>query len=438
MIITLYNISKRNNSTKRPSDEGVEINVKLKEVTSVYNPTFLLTGSSDITRYNYLKWDNRFYYINDINYMTAVNIIEIICNIDVLATYKEDILNTSAFIRYSAENYDNTIIDRRLSTELHPTIKSTSVELFSANNNYFVSYIGSTGITYVMVTQSGFEGLSRKLADPSLIKAFMDDPSDYLSKSINSVTECITSAHMLPFDLPLVNPHMIILGANYDTGIPGFPVSHNNQVTRTLIIPYDYTDFRRHNEFLSMYLYLPGYGVAQLNADDFSNVSSITITINYDPFDGGITYRIGDMYKFNCNVAVPVQIGSIGGNRLGLVGGIANAIGGLVTGNLGDFASGLYNATMSNVMHEVGSVGGNGGASSYLSQTNIVLTLVYHDTTISPNDLKDIKGRPTNKVLNIGTLHGYVESVDACVVGNAPQVLKDEINGMLNGGIYIE
>ena len=60
MDILFYNLSKRENSTLRPSGAGDSRSVFLKEGTSIYNPTFIM--ADDVTEYNYCQWGSRYYY----------------------------------------------------------------------------------------------------------------------------------------------------------------------------------------------------------------------------------------------------------------------------------------------------------------------------------------------------------------------------------------
>ena len=68
MVIELFKgFSKKINSTKRPSN-GISKNVKLKDNCSKENPIFIL---NDIDfDYNYAKWDNHYYFINDMVVMS--------------------------------------------------------------------------------------------------------------------------------------------------------------------------------------------------------------------------------------------------------------------------------------------------------------------------------------------------------------------------------
>ena len=121
MDILFYNLSKRENSTLRPSGAGDSRSVLLKEGTSIYNPTFVM--ADDVTEYNYCQWGVRYYYIRDI--VIAHNQrFEVECSLDVMATYKEGIGNVSAFSLYASSGFNDGIPDDRLSTVDTASIQS--------------------------------------------------------------------------------------------------------------------------------------------------------------------------------------------------------------------------------------------------------------------------------------------------------------------------
>lgn len=68
--------------------------VNIRADIDIYNPILLLQDF-DCAKYNYFSWDSRYYFINDIQY-TANNIWRITSKIDVLMTYKDAILSSTA------------------------------------------------------------------------------------------------------------------------------------------------------------------------------------------------------------------------------------------------------------------------------------------------------------------------------------------------------
>ena len=94
MIVTFYQFTKRINSTAQPSG-GTEIDMVLKVPTDIYNPTFQISGH-DMTTFTYAKWENRYYYITNVSYVTN-DIQSVTLTIDPLATWKRQIQSTMKY-----------------------------------------------------------------------------------------------------------------------------------------------------------------------------------------------------------------------------------------------------------------------------------------------------------------------------------------------------
>ena len=166
MQINLYTFSKRLNSTLQPSGNGTAVNVTLKEGASIYSPSFILnTAEAPVS--NYLKWADRYYYINDNVYLNK-GLYQIDCSMDVLATFKAQIRATSAFVLYSSSSYNTDIPDQRLSTKKDQETAETDLAGFNTeigyDQKYIVSYVGNSGGMPVAVTESDFQTLAGKLS----------------------------------------------------------------------------------------------------------------------------------------------------------------------------------------------------------------------------------------------------------------------------------
>lgn len=74
-------------------------NVILKEDTNLMNPTFILSARELVYNSNYVYCDftKRYYFIENIDALSAGR-IAVHCKCDVLYTYKNDILNSSAWV----------------------------------------------------------------------------------------------------------------------------------------------------------------------------------------------------------------------------------------------------------------------------------------------------------------------------------------------------
>lgn len=436
MQITLYNLAKRRNSTKQPS-KGNAITVKLKEGTSYFNPSFILNINP--TGFNYLSWDSRFYYITNIENIRN-GIYTISCELDVLATYKSDILGTTAFVLFSSSNYDVGIPDTRLSTAKNTIINKNSVNLsFTATPQprYIISYIGTHSSPYVAVTSTQLAKLMSKMSENAFAELFTD-PNNAISKMLTDTGSCITSCIYNPCTITGSISEIVFAG-NYETGVVGNAVNRDAKGSVSVRIPWNFSDFRNRSQYTSLLLYLPAYGWLELNADNFQGKSSINIELTLDSVVGEICYIIENQARCVAQMGVPIQVSTVTqGNYLGSIG---NVVSGTIAGLMGNYAGAgvsAFNAITSAIGTNVGSVGGSGGNTSYISKKDITLVCISHNTNVEPSSMTSNCGRPCNKVLSLSGLRGYVQTANANVITTASKQYKDEIDSLLNGGVYIE
>lgn len=86
--------------------------VVLKRDTSILRPVLLINSAQDIYTYNYMYISEfgRYYFIDDIRSVNN-NIWEISAHVDVLETYKSEILANSAVIRRQANIFNTYLND---------------------------------------------------------------------------------------------------------------------------------------------------------------------------------------------------------------------------------------------------------------------------------------------------------------------------------------
>ena len=134
MEIICYKFEKRYNSTKRPAGPGAVYNVQLKDATSIYTPVFTVTNFG--TEFNYIKWDNRYYYVTDLEIIRN-NIYNLTCQIDFLRSFYDNIANTTAFIDFSTSDYNAQIIDNRLPVATECTYYTNSAQIVTGGTPDF-------------------------------------------------------------------------------------------------------------------------------------------------------------------------------------------------------------------------------------------------------------------------------------------------------------
>lgn len=133
MIIKMWRTTKRDNSTATPDSQPSMFtnlitysDVKLKEETSVLNPTFILAITGHDGQ-NYVQAFGRYYWVTNVrslgNYVHAID-----CKIDPLGSYRGHIRNTQAYVLYDS-TANTEIPDNRLGVRTTPTMSQSTTEM---------------------------------------------------------------------------------------------------------------------------------------------------------------------------------------------------------------------------------------------------------------------------------------------------------------------
>ena len=146
MNIDIGHIDKRVNSTKQTfTKTHTNVDVKLKEPTSVINPTFILRNTFGTNQYRFSSQTNYiyvpdwgYYWIMDIVYETN-DIIKFVCARDVAATGKDYIKKVNSYVKYCSDLAVSTsaglLDDDRFGPELYAG---------SAEENLYTTPVGNT------------------------------------------------------------------------------------------------------------------------------------------------------------------------------------------------------------------------------------------------------------------------------------------------------
>lgn len=130
--ITFYKFNKNENSTKIVNVDGEAFQCVLIEPTDIINPRIALTHGNPTT-YNYahIPIFNRYYFVN--NWSWSGGRWVALLNVDVLASFKEEIGHSRQYVVRSASQSDGAIIDTLYPTKANPT------NTFSIAENPFVT-----------------------------------------------------------------------------------------------------------------------------------------------------------------------------------------------------------------------------------------------------------------------------------------------------------
>ena len=486
MAHTIYAgvVSKKRNSTLVPS-LSTAFNVVLKTPTSLHTPTFTINAAS--FPYNYLKWDDRYYFVTDV---TSVHngFFEVSARVDVLATYRSQILASTQFVSYSSLHGATWLPDTRIPITRNATVKrnTSSLDFPSGSGAYILTVVGQTGVDCFRVTRSTIQSLIADLQtwiDTDIDTLIADIDASSTESAIATVGEvlaqsgaignayqvavqCIRSCHWVPFsDVLIGGTSTTIYLGEYNTHLTGYKIGISYFTgTVNISLPWQFDDWRR-TYCESLYLYLPFVGQTALNVDDLVNETTLSVKYSATPSDGQVCYEVkaGDQiigtYGGNCSMQIPIGINqkaSLGDIATTLFQGAektvsagvqtASAAGSLNAGGAvaGAAQTGFLaletmyntaNVALSTNLTTIGGIGGGAGAGLDL---NAACWSVAHDTVVEPPIMISTMGQPTMKPVQLGSLHGYCQCANAHVAAPAELQELNEIDAYLNSGFYIE
>ena len=461
MTITVYkNFSKRKNSTKQPTG-GTSVTCTLKESTSVEKPTFVLSGN-DFT-INYVKAFGHYYFVEDIRSVRN-GLIEISCSMDVLATHKSDIQSYTAFVERSASNYNVYLADPLVTMyndENIDTIVTSGLSVFNSVGIFVISCLSEKGSGSGFTTYYIIDVPNLKLLADYCNNAWNSasvDFGDWIQSTFLKTSESIIDCIWVPFNISNIpssgSYENVTLGIDDITTVSAYRITGNSVVSDSISasIPHTYNDFRKGAPYSICRMMIPGYGMVDINPLDFaSDIVHLSFDIDWATGDVACYIKNNDgktIGSYTYNVAVPCPVGKTGANVSGTVSGVLStgaAIAGAIAApagaataaaGIGATASGIN--TLATAVSPTNSVhGAKGGRALAETGLDVIITTI-EKVTSDPDDLLSTHGRPWMGDGALSGFSGYVQCSNASVPISGMGSEKDELNGYLNSGFYIE
>ena len=477
MKVKFYTFSKRNKSTKIPAgtDSYNELEVTLKDATSIQTPIFLLQTVNPAS-YNYIyvpTWD-RYYFITDVKYVEGM--WEVGGTVDFLGSFKSEIGTTSASILYATGASDN-IVDPRI------PVKADIIQDISTSAFEDFTIFSQGGPIVIGITGKGSFGPYLMLS-PTQIREMVDGVDGVINNWTDiidwgkqqaygsSAAECLKSAISLPFtinasDVSSGNAENLVLG-NYPckdgngNDIKGYHITKPVIVKHgTISIPWASNDWKRISAYTNIELYVPLIGMLNIPATEVMNDSSLTIDLAINVTSGDLSVLVKGtqtgiiVASGSGNCAIPTAYGSTGINTGKQTQAFATGIGSIITlaattatsggASLAlKLASGAAMAgatgTLINALGGTGQgSGGLGGGATSGLEKNIICFLTQKVLTDSQSNINPILGKPVMAVHTIATYTGFVQTDGFQLESSrAFSSEKDSINQLLDSGIYYE
>ena len=441
------NFIKRKNSTKIPASAGQILEVSLKDATSIENPTFILSGNE--FEYNYIKALGHYYFVRDLRSIRH-NVIEVDCEQDVLATYKSEILATSAYVLRSASEFDGEVVDN-----LYPVVASVTY-----SNTYIENFFPVTPGTYVLgvvgigenTLKQGsvtYYGMSKSMLQTMCSYLFSSDIWQLIKNDYEKPLDNIVSCYWIPFDLTSEKTEIIKFGRFELEGCTGYVLSHTvrQKFTNVSIPKHPLAStkgvYLNQEPFTHYYAVSTAFGTIPINSMLLIKSDSLVIGFSIDVITGQGMLEIGtsevDMIKSITQFGIPVSLSqnSISiGSMVGTIGNIAYTAGSSITGNIPGAIAGSLSAIGSSLSALQGFNQTSGANGSFIGARDD-LYFIAQFNAITDED-EEHHGRPLCKVKSLGSLNGYTLCSDASVNLSGFSVDKDKVNAYLNSGFYIE
>lgn len=468
MELKLFHFSKRKNSTKQPADNTATAtkNVRMKRETSVINPRFLVENI-DLS-VNYCKWNNNYYFVDDI-ILNDDDMYELSCTIDALATAKTQILATSANVLYANGSTKN-IIDKRIPVSGDVTLS----ENYKALNDITITDM-NMGQPVVGLTGKGSFG-SYLMANSNDMHQLIDGVDTWFDGTVETATdawkqlihggsasECLKSAIAIPL---LFDPSRISSSGQEQLTLGAYPCKRANgdsimgyRITNPILtsgtniaIPWEYSDWRRNPPYSQVALYAPLVGLISLPTSDVINDDNLNCFYAFNVTSGDFSLQVSGVESGRIfatasgNIAIATPFGSTGIDTSKLTSCVIAGAGALLAGATGGASLAVTFGAMAGValgtMDALGGSGagngGLGGGASHALDKVLHCYVASRTLTETQDNLNSIMGKPYMGRATINSFSGYVQTEGFSLSGNYLQQIVDNVNSMMDAGVYIE
>lgn len=313
LTVTFYRFAKETNSTEIPGDDVTHVtfdNITLKSATSVLSPTILLRysaasyGALGMT-YAYIPAFNRYYFVTNHTYLNGVWAISL--SVDVLASYRGAIGNTTQYILRASNEYDGSLTDT-----LYPVKNGLTMDYMDvpwgwasfANGIFIVGVVNSDDsasggtVCYYVMTRAALLGLSNYLmSDPS---AWLQIPtteiSNELSKALVNPAEYIVSVKWLPITLSDLGTGVVTATTTFKFGFYSAHVPSGLYTVKTVwwTISKEPVTIKKHPQaasrgdylntspYTSYILHVPPFGDIPLDSSAMIGATSLRFRVDLD------------------------------------------------------------------------------------------------------------------------------------------------------------
>ena len=461
MNVQFSTINKRINSTKQSSG-GAAYDCILKDASGIERPRIILKwqgAGAPRWNYAYIPEYGRYYWVNDWTFIDRC--WEASLEVDVLASYKDQIGAAEKYILRSASEFDPNVADTTYPIIMEPYITNRMVEGsvtswggWLSEGRYIVGIVGESndfsgaGIGYVVADGAAVQQLISKCfteTGNTWEQATIADTigegfrkfGELLSKSVFVPGQFINSIIWVPYQPSVGNRnHVFLCAVDTNMLIPKLASEKSVffiTIPANIIQPGADEGLWRYMEPFARYeLVFPPFGRFPLDAGKLYDAGD-TGTVTVDNITGEAFLNLPHFgITASAQVGVKVQLA---GSNIDVTGAVSNAI-----GTIGAVSGGNVLGTLAGVGSVISALapnangGGVGGGLSALSTKPYIHITRYP----APEEDMNERGRPLCKVKQLSSLTGYILCADGDIEAPATAAELSQIASFLTGGFFYE
>ena len=471
--VNLYTFAKRDNSTKVPTGTGTELNCVLKSGSGIMHPVlsfdFGIAGDPSQYNYAYIPAFERYYFIEEWYFNRALWTATL--KVDVLATYKPAIGNSSLYILRAAGARNGDIIDTLYPAKTGCNFASdTKTNPWNTTGCFVIGVVNKEAafgsLNYYVLSSADLTALCAKLTDPDEIiteaMGFnLTEISQALQLSLVDPIQYIKTCVMLP----VAESEITNLGTDAEFPVYNWePQVNGKKVYSTSRIYKSYTfDISKHPDtaargnyvnsapFTKITLTIPPYGCIDIDTSVTANASKLNVEVEIDPLNGKgiLVIKCNNIVlnRLESQIGVPISLSQVVRNYVGAatsaLGGFTGAIAGAVSGAAGGplgLAAGAITGGGASIGNAVEAMQPRaqtiGSTGSFVSNRGEFR--LDHQFFRPVDDDNTHNGRPLCDVRQINTLSGYMLIQDGDVTITGTSAEDSLIRTYLETGFYYE
>jgi len=502
MRVIFYKFPKKPNSLKIPvSGSGTELDCQLLESCSLSTPSIIVANIDFKYTYCYIPDFGRYYFVHDA-VIIAQNRYQYNLVVDVLASFRNNILDSSLYVKRSATSYNLFLPDDTWchTTNFTESVTPYALSGYNAQGCYLVQVVSDESQTTANPASTMYAMTPSNL---SALLAYMFDKLNYSNLTDFDMTatyfnpfQYITSCRWYPFSVnDLIGTGQTLVTVKYGwweaTGVQARLVtSYGKTISQSIALPAnnDWTD--KDSNWSRLSLFVPSCGLTEIDTAfcgqtltckmdiDFNTGKTfVTLTTGANQVCATLSGEIGaevGLNQISTQPNIPTSKEGLLGTGLAIGGatlarnpkGVLNTIinfgktaftslpvGGLVgalnpkVGTFNQNANALINSGKE-IASDVGdailqtllnpTVTSAGADGCRYTQNQNHNFILYRRKYTHYNSAISKLGGVCNRVETLRNLSGYTVVANGIVEINGTQEEKNAICNLLEGGFYIE